>query len=263
MRKAIRNFLNKRGYEIIKQEYLGGKYPNLSEETGTYLCDTPIGKYYLPSKGLEKDAVTHMLVRGRFFDPEIINIAKKYIKKGTAVLDVGANFGQMSIEFSKATGPEGSVYSFEAQDFVFNFLEKNINANHCSNVKLFKRAVWDKDNVILYFPEPNMESVAPYSGNSITASKKTSPVKTLTIDSLEISEPVSFMKIDIEGSDIFALRGARNTILKNRMPVIFEYSQHVQDDYGTGFQDYVAFTESINYKFEEIIMGYNYLIVPK
>ncbi len=68
------------------------------------------------------------LVRGKFFEPPIIAVAKKYIKKGTTVLDLGANFGQMTIEFSKFVGT-GQVYSFEAQHTVFNFLKKkNIQA---------------------------------------------------------------------------------------------------------------------------------------
>lgn len=263
MRKSIRHFLNKRGYEIIKQTYLGDKYRNLSTEADTYLCNTPIGSFYLPVNGLEKDAVANTIVRGKFFDPEIIDVAKKYIKKGTAVLDVGANFGQMSIEFSKATGSDGKVYSFEAQDFVYQFLQRNINANGCTNVQLYNRAVWDKENVTLFFPEPDMQSPAPYSGNSISETIMTNPVQTLTIDSLNIEEPVSFMKIDIEGADIFALKGARNTILKNRMPVIFEFTQHVQNDFKTSFNDYVEFVNSVDYKFEEVVMGYNYLILPK
>ena len=263
MKRTIRTFLNKRGYEIIKQDYIGDKFPNLSKENGSYFCETPIGNYYLPLQGLEQDAVANMLVRGKYFDKQIIEIAKKYIKENTAVLDIGANFGQMSIEFSKAVGPAGKVYSFEAQDVVFRLLQKNIEANKCTNVELINRAIWDKENITLYFPEPNMSGPAPYSGNYVTEAQKASPVQSVTIDSLNIPEPISFMKIDIEGADIFALRGAQNTILKNKMPVIFEFSQHVQADFNTSFQDYVSFTESINYQFAEIVMEYNYLIIPK
>ena len=112
MKKIIRNFLNKRNYEIIKQPYIGDKYRNLSKDKNEYYCETPIGNYYLPIQ-FEVDAVASTLVRGKFFEPEIIEVAKKYIKKGTAVLDLGANFGQMSIEFSKLVGESGKIYSFE------------------------------------------------------------------------------------------------------------------------------------------------------
>jgi FkbM family methyltransferase len=262
MRKIIRDYLNKRGYEIIKQPYIGDKYPNLSKDKSVYYCETPAGNFYLPLKGLEKDAVAKTLSRGKLFEPEIIAVAKKFIKKGAAVLDIGANFGQMSVEFSKLTG-EGKVYSFEAQNFVYNYLQKNIKANRCSNVQLFENAVWNKEGETLYFPEPDMNSTAPYSGNSVYTSLKSTSVQTITIDSLNILEPISFMKVDIEGADIFALEGAKQTILKNRMPIIFEYSQHMQEEFNTTLNNYVEFVNDINYKFEKVVLGINYLILPK
>src|SRR5258705_7962363 len=101
MKDLIRHFLNKRNYEIIKQPYIGDKYPNLSKDKNEYYCETPNGKYFLPN--YERDAVISYLIRGKNFEPEIIETAKKYIKPGTAVLDIGANFGQMTIAFSKLT----------------------------------------------------------------------------------------------------------------------------------------------------------------
>ena len=263
MRKIIRNFLNKRKYEIIKQPYIGDKYPNLSKNKDEYYCETPIGKFYLPFNA-ELDAVASTLIRGKYFEPYIIEIAKKHIKSNSTVLDIGANFGQMSMVFSNLVEPNGEVMSFEAQNLVFHFLEKNIEANRCKNVRLIERAVYNKENEVLYFSTPDMTNGAPYSGNTILGNSKTSNgVKSITIDSLKIDNPISFMKIDIEGSDIFALKGAKETILKHKMPIIFEYTQHVQTDFNTSFQDYVDFVESINYKFEAIIEKINFLILPK
>ena len=146
MRKIIRNLLNRQGYDIIKKPYTGGKYPNLSESKTNYYCETPIGNYYLPIIGLEKDAVTNTMVRGKYFEPEIIEVARQYILEGTSVLDIGANFGQMSIEFSKFVGSSGKVYAFEAQEMVFKYLQKNIIANKCKdNVRWFNKAVWNKN----------------------------------------------------------------------------------------------------------------------
>ena len=242
---------------------MGEKYPNLSKDKSIYYCETPIGNFSLPKYGLDEDAVTNVISRGKLFEPEVIELAKKYIKRGSSVLDVGANFGQMSIEFAKFTGPGGKVYSFEAQDFVFKFFEKNISNNNISNIEAVNKAVWNKDGETLYFLDLNIDCGAMYSGNSVSGNKNTKPVKTITIDSLNIQEPISFMKVDIEGADIFAMRGAKNTILKNKMPILFEYTQHMQKEFNTSLQDYIEFTESINYKFSEIISGINYLIIPK
>jgi tRNA A58 N-methylase Trm61 len=58
--------------------------------------------------------------QGKIFEPEIVEIAKKYIVKNSTVLDVGANLGQMSLLFSDFTGSEGQVFAFEADSFIFS-----------------------------------------------------------------------------------------------------------------------------------------------
>lgn len=267
MKKLIRHFLNKRNYEIIKQPYKGDKYPNLSKDKNEYYCETPIGNYYLPLK-FEVDAVASTLARGRFFEPEIIEVAKRYIRKGTAALDLGANFGQMSIEFSKLAGETGKVYSFEAQGFVFNYLKKNIEANNCNNVILFENAVYNKNGESLYFPAHDLSETsafkgAPYSGLALVAkSKEGIEVKSITVDSLDIEMPVSFMKVDVQGADLFAMQGSIETIKEHKPVIIFEYEQPIQNEFKTCFNDYVEFVRMIDYKFIEIISAVNYLIVP-
>jgi Methyltransferase FkbM domain len=76
------------------------------------------------------------------------------------------------------------------------------------------------------------------------------------------------MKVDIQGSDLFALRGAVETIKRHRMPILFEFEQQFQAEFGTSFQDYVDFVNSISYRFEKVVLvprplSINYLIVPR
>ena len=75
MKKLIRNFLNKRNYEIIKQAYTGDKYPNLSTDRSEYYSQTPIGNYHLPMP-VDIDGVAATLARGKFFEPQIIALKK-------------------------------------------------------------------------------------------------------------------------------------------------------------------------------------------
>ena len=91
------------------------------------------GNYFLPSNA--PNEVINDMKRGIFFDANIIKVAEKYIRPGTNVLDVGANFGQMSILFSKLVGSDGKVYSFDADDYVFEVFKKNISANKCANIE--------------------------------------------------------------------------------------------------------------------------------
>ena len=55
----------------------------------------------------------------------MFNLSKKYIKPDSIVIDAGANYGQMSILFSKLYS-NNIIYSFEASKYVYDILVKNI-----------------------------------------------------------------------------------------------------------------------------------------
>jgi FkbM family methyltransferase len=167
--------------------------------------------------------------------------------------------------FAQQTGPSGKVYSLEADDFVFEILKKNIDANDLrSSVFPVFGAVHNVDDQILYFPVQDFKRWSSYGSYGIDYNAASGrAVKTFTIDSLGITEPVSFMKIDIQGGDLQAMQGAVKTIERNRMPIIFEYEYHFEDEYKLCFQEYVDFVQSIGYRFEKVVNGHNFLIVSK
>jgi hypothetical protein len=90
-------------------------------------------------------------------------------------------------------------------------------------------------------------------------------VATIAIDSLNIEHPISLInyKVDIQGSDLFAMRGARDTIQKHRLTIIFEFDQQFQSEFGTSFDDYMEFVKSFGYMVDKTVNGINYLIVPR
>jgi FkbM family methyltransferase len=264
IRNSIRNIVQKFGYDFVKtSEYKYGKqFRRKGNDPNFEYYETPIGNYYLP-KNCTVDTVANNMKQGKFFDEIIIEIAKTYIKPGTVILDIGANYGQMAIEFSRIA-PSCKIYAFEAQEMVFHILEKNLKANNVHNVTSFYNAVYDKNGIELIFPVPDLIRFSSYGSYGIDINAKTGKmVKSITIDNLEFNLPVSFMKIDIQGSELAAMKGAVNTIKKHRMPIIFEYEEQFQTEFNTTFQDYLDFVDSIGYRFIKTVQEINYLIEPK
>jgi FkbM family methyltransferase len=259
MKKLTRRIFQALGYDIIKVAP-----PRRTVHTGELkFYKTATGNYYLPA-GAEADLVADTMIHNRIFEKEVVDLASKYIKKGTAVLDIGANFGQMTMLFSEMVGENGKVYCFDADDFVYEILKKNIAANNRQNIVPNYGAVHNEDGVELFFPTQDFVEFQTYGSYGIDyTATKGRKVKSLTIDSLGIKEPISFMKIDIQGGDLQAMQGAVETIQKNRMPIIFEYEYHFEEKFKLNFQEYVDFVAGINYKFENVINGHNFLILPK
>ena len=64
------------------------------------LYKTSTGSYYLPFFAF-RDVVRNTIISNQIFDQDVYECSKKYIKENSVVIDAGANYGQMSILFSK------------------------------------------------------------------------------------------------------------------------------------------------------------------
>jgi FkbM family methyltransferase len=259
MKKLVKKITQKLGFEIVKvsrEQKRSVKTNRLS------LYKTKTGRYYLPTDA-GADEIVAAIKNNKIFDKSVYEIAKQYIKPGTTAIDIGSNFGQMAILMAGLVGPKGVVHAFEADDFVFEVMQKNAKENF-SNITAHFAAVHDKSNETLYFPEQDFKQFGTYGSYGIDyVHGKGGPVKTIAVDDINFELPVSFIKIDIEGGELFALKGLVKTIKKYKMPIIFEYGSHYEGKLNLSFQEYVDFVNQINYKFHRIVDNMNYIILPK
>jgi len=227
--------------------------------------ETKTGIYYLPRFAF-KDGIRKKILNNEITDQLVFNALKKYIKPNSIVLDLGANFGQMSILWSKCQS-NVEVYAFEASKYVFSILEKNILANSV-NVKPMNTLVGNESKKNQLIQKSFLKEYSTYGTNKIEKSenndqKKTDTVDAIKIDELKFDKKISAMKIDVQGYDLEALKGAEQTILKHKMPIIFEYEEKFANEFNYTFDDFKEFIEKINYKIYIKVDEINYLILPK
>lgn len=168
------------------------------------LYSTSHGKYYLPFDGT-LGPITRKIRSGKLAFPELIEVAHSYIQPGTTVIDIGTQFGQTTYLLAEITGEQGQVLAFEPDAYLFHALQKTLAANHVYNVRSYLRLAEEHSDQMLALTESSTNSEW---GESIA------------LDDLNISEPVSFIKISADGHEAKALRGAANTILKYRPAIV-------------------------------------------
>ena len=251
----IKVLLDKTGFNLSPR--------NISTRTNTLeLVDTATGRYFLP-KDAHADVIAADIKAGKIFEQYVYDTAVRYIKEDTIVLDIGSNFGQMAIMMARHVGANGMVYAFEANDFVFDILRRNVEENH-ARIKPHFCAVHNVGGQTLYFPDPDLRRFGTYGSYGIDyVGHQGKPVTTLAIDDLTFDMPVSFIKIDVQGGDLFAMQGAVKTIEKFKMPILFEYEKEFEAEQGYTFQQYLDFIESINYRIAEKLGDHDFLIMPK
>ncbi|QHI72056.1 FkbM family methyltransferase [Aminipila terrae] len=77
--------------------------------------------------------------------------------------------------------------------------------NQYNNIEIFNNAVWNKNDILYFLEAGTMGSTINNLGNV--------KVQAVNLDSvLEEKEDISFIKMDVEGAELEALEGAKNTI---------------------------------------------------
>jgi FkbM family methyltransferase len=133
----------------------------------------------------------------------------------TLALDIGANVGLWSRDLTEAFA---HVISFEPVSDFRDCLVKNVPA---SNLEVRGCALGEEDTFI------NMIITVENTGHShvdtSTMGHGTTPMYRL--DSLELPK-IDYIKIDCEGYENTILRGARQTIMRDRPVMVVEHKRH-------------------------------------
>ncbi|MGZ2468989.1 FkbM family methyltransferase [Sinorhizobium medicae] len=153
---------------------------------------------------------------GSFYEPEILRSLLCFDFKDSWAIDVGANIGNHSIFFSGVLGLR--TLAIEPSPEASMLLEENIGLNNLVG-KIVPRAVaaWSH-RTAGSIVEPDDANL----GRAFFQEDPSGPVKADTIDSLAAGKPVALLKIDVEGAELPALRGALNTIRADQPLLIVE-----------------------------------------
>ena len=126
MRETLVNWY-RAGHTYLTKK--GLRYPFLKKINGIVIQKLKSDKAVIDGHTiyLDKDDSMRLSTRGHY-EPFVADIAKKYLKEGDIVFDIGANIGYYTIIAGKHIGPEGQVFAYEPEDRNYSLLKKNIEA---------------------------------------------------------------------------------------------------------------------------------------
>lgn len=186
------------------------------------------------------EAIDSSLYFSGTYENDLIEFSKKIVKPGMIIFDIGANCGVHTLHLASLLKGTGSIYAFEATDYAFGRLQKNLELNptlktHVYPVQVYLKdqaqdalethvaASWDIDRRV------DDQDRHLLNGGFLKEVTKTQ----LTLDSwvsLNQIQKLDLIKLDVDGNEVIILRGAQNTIKSYRPLIIMELSPiHFED----------------------------------
>ena len=132
--------------------------------------------------------------------------------KGAVVVDVGANIGIYSEFLSRYVGPTGVVHSFEPSPDNFNRL--SAATRNLSNVRLTQAVVGERSGECkLYVSDKLNVDHRAYKTDDL---RRVVPIEMIALDDyFKAGQRVDLVKMDIQGYELHALRGAQRVVQEN------------------------------------------------
>lgn len=175
------------------------------------------------------------------------------VREGDVVLDVGTNIGETLLHFSRLVGKDGFVYGFEPDEVNYAAGLRNVELNKTENAKIFKLGVSDKRETLrLFRVDPNNLGMNRILNQEEAA--KFDDFTEINVDTLDNVvraneiDRIGVIKVDIEGYEMHALRGAVETLRTLRPKLFIEvgYTRLIQN--GTSPTELVSFLEDLGYE---------------
>jgi FkbM family methyltransferase len=222
-----------------------------------HVAKTVLGRA-LPASGYRwvlAASVVRDLRSGALAEAEL-DLVPAAVHPGETVLDVGANHGMWTRVLAEATGPDGRVVAFEPVAFTADTLAAVVRLLGLRNVTIVRKGCGERSERVS-FSIPVQRSGVTDAALAHLASREGDaggPRRRIDAELVALDEmredfgEVSLLKLDIEGAEPFALRGAERLLSRDAPTVISEVDPELLAGFDTEPGEVIAFLSRLGYR---------------
>lgn len=176
---------------------------------------------------IDRDDPFQATMLAGLYDPFIEGLLRRFVGPGDTVIDGGAHLGYFSLRLARLVGARGSVHAFECDPRLVPRLKRHVEINGTDWIKVNACGLLDAstDDATLFLPSQlGWSSLLEGAWGATQAAT----VSMVTLDDYVAENrlnpaQLSFVKLDVEGCELQALRGARGTLAVTSAPVLVEF----------------------------------------
>jgi FkbM family methyltransferase len=166
-----------------------------------------------------------------------LNFMRAYLRPGDHVIDVGANVGDTALTAALAVGAAGRVWAVEPHPRTFSFLKGNIALNDKSAIVTAVNAAAAEADGTLSFSDDRRDDMNRVGQPGVAVAARRLD------DMIAYRGPVDLMKIDVEGYELPALKGAPTLLGKTQCAYVEVSEAHFRR-FGYGVRDVLSLLEA-------------------
>jgi FkbM family methyltransferase len=166
-------------------------------------------------------------ILGMLYDQAVRNIYGKHfsVTNESVIVDAGAHQGTFSILMANSA-KNGCIVAIEPIERNLLFLKHNLIINEATNVSVIPNGLWSSLKLKTFYLNDSSAAHSAFAEDKVTHSLS---VEVDTLDSIlekNKIKKVDFIKMNIEGAEIEALKGARKTLTANPVELAID-AHHV------------------------------------
>lgn len=156
----------------------------------------------------------------------VLGAIRERLQPGDLFVDAGANLGFFTVFAGRAVGPHGHVLAVEMMPETAGLLRRHVSLNGLDNVTVAEYALSDVDGQLLTAREPRgKHGQASIQRDELPGSVREVEVSSSTFDALLEDRPeIAVLKMDLEGAEEQAVRGAARTLARTRCVILEDLS---------------------------------------
>lgn len=191
------------GIKVMPPEVLLNYYQNAVVIISTTKFEAEIKKFLIKN-GFEKEQIYYLgefsinFSDDQYFDKDVIQFSKEEV-----FVDAGSKDLNTSIEMKRYCPEVKKIYAFEPDSSNYQKCKQKKKDEKLDYIEIFPYGLWST-KCQLHFD-------ATANGSSHLTNEGSTVVSVVTIDEV-IRDKVTFIKMDIEGAELEALKGAKETI---------------------------------------------------
>ena len=201
-----------------------------------------------------RDLISRVLLETGEWDPTTWTAIAANLPAGGTFVDVGAHMGHCSLMAATVIGSGGRIIAMEANPETVTLLKRNIAASG-AEVEVLPIACSESEGFVDLWAASNTNSGsssisktnASLAGTAQTSYRVVSRTLDSVLNDLGVKQ-VDVLKIDVEGSEMGVLRGARKTLSERRPKLMIELDDQLLATMDSSSDEVQRFLATFGYR---------------